>query len=112
MTKILVLDEKQFRELKRIFDATMRTSWMPQDLENTDFFYSIRCAFEDAEKENRSVLEWRDVKEAPSSNAVRVFVEYSDGTFGFVCGHPEIIKDDPEYRRWTYLPNGRSFSND
>ncbi len=52
-----------------------------------------------------SVLEWHDVKEAPSSNAGRVFVEYSGGGFGFVFGHPEIIKDDPDYKRWAYLPD-------
>ena len=52
-----------------------------------------------------SVLEWHDVKEAPSSNAERVFVEYSSGGFGFVFGHPEIIKDDPDYKRWAYLPD-------
>ena len=112
MSKILVLDERQFQELKQIFESTMHNSYVPQDMKITSFYYSIRRAFEDAEKENREVFEWHDMKEAPSSNAVRVFVEHSDGTFGFVFGHPEIIKDDPDYKRWTYLPNGRSFSND
>jgi hypothetical protein len=104
MSKILVLDDRQFQELKRIFDAKMPTPWVMEDLENTNFYYSIQFAFECAEKENRSVLEWHDVKEAPSSNAERVFVERSDGSFGFVFGHPEIIKDDPDYKRWAYLP--------
>jgi hypothetical protein len=104
MSKILVLDDRQFQELKRIFDAKMPTPWVMEDLENTNFYYSIQFAFECAEKKNRSVLEWHDVKEAPSSNAERVFVERSDGSFGFVFGHPEIIKDDPDYKRWAYLP--------
>jgi hypothetical protein len=104
MSKILVLDDRQFQELKRIFESTMQNSFIPQDLETTSFYDSIQRAFEDAEKKNRSVLEWHDVKEAPSSNAERVFVERSDGSFGFVFGHPEIIKDDPDYKRWAYLP--------
>lgn len=62
----------------------------------------IETAIEDQKR--FSVLEWHDVKEAPSSNAGRVFVEYSGGGFGFVFGHPEIIKDDPDYKRWAYLP--------
>jgi hypothetical protein len=104
MTKILVLDDRQFKELKRIFDAKMPTPWVMEDLENTNFYYSIQFAFECAEKKNRSVLEWHDINEAPSSNAERVFVERSDGSIGLVFGHPEIIKDDDDYKRWAYLP--------
>ena len=54
MSKILVLDDRQFQELKRIFESTMQNSFMPQDLETTSFYDSIQRAFEDAEKENRS----------------------------------------------------------
>jgi hypothetical protein len=63
-----------------------------------------RKLLEESKEKRFSVLEWHDVTEAPSSNAERVFVEYSDGGFGFVFGHPEIIKDDPNYKRWSYLP--------
>jgi hypothetical protein len=102
--KILVLDDRQFQELKRIFDAKMPTPWVMEDLENTNFYYSILFAFECAEKENRSVLEWHPMSEAPSSDAGCVLVEYSVGGFGFAFGHTENIKDDPDYKRWSYLP--------
>ena len=72
--------------------------------DDTEDGVKLSDSIEEQAKKNRSILEWHDVSEAPSSNAVRVFVEHSDGTFGFVCGHPEIIKDDPDYKRWSYLP--------
>ena len=59
-----------------------------------------------------SILEWHPMSEAPSSDAGCVLVEYSGGGFGFAFGHTETIKDDPAYKRWSYLPNERSFSND
>jgi hypothetical protein len=63
MSKILVLDDKQFREVKSIYEETMRNSMVPQDMKITSFYHSIRCAFDDAEKKNRSVLEWHPAAE-------------------------------------------------
>jgi hypothetical protein len=55
-------------------------------------------------KKHFSVLEWHPMSEAPSSNAGCVLVEYSGGGFGFAFGHTETLKDDPDYKRWSYLP--------
>jgi len=71
----------------------------------SDQVEQLESVIEESNSKRFSVLEWHDVKEAPSSNAERVFVEYSGGGFGFVFGHPEIIKDDPDYKRWAYLPD-------
>ncbi len=46
MTKVLVLDDRQFQELKRIFEYTMKNFLMPQDMEITSFYDSIQRAFE------------------------------------------------------------------
>jgi len=47
----LILDDKQFREVKSIYEETMRNSMIPQDCAVTNFYASIREAFERAERE-------------------------------------------------------------
>ena len=91
MSKKILIDESLF---ELILSA----------LENESVYRSASKAFREAKGKHYSVLEWHPMSEAPSNNAERVFVEYSDGGFGFVFGHPEIIKDDPDYNRWAYLP--------
>lgn len=60
---ILVLDDEQFREVKITYDAAMRGSFIPQDCEITNFYGSIRDAFERAETEKRTdLLVWHNAK--------------------------------------------------
>jgi hypothetical protein len=111
MTKILVLDDRQFQELKRIFDAKMPTPWVMEDLENTNFYYSIQFAFECAEKKNRSVLEWHPMSEKPKDES-DILVREKDGcvfdTHAFDSvddGDWEIVQGDKnQIVEWTYPP--------
>jgi hypothetical protein len=102
MSKKVVIELSQ--EELELLDTLL---WRGIDESSSDYWddgAKLMANIEEQAKKNRSIIEWHPVSEAPSSNAERVFVEYSDGGFGFVFGHPEIIKDDPDYKRWTYLP--------
>ena len=109
MSKILVLDDQQFQELKQIFESTMYNSYIPQDMEITSFYHSIRCAFENAEKENCSVLKWYPITEKP--NEGKVIVQMRDGSYALDYAvhwgnyRWQFQKANINHvKKWAYLP--------
>jgi hypothetical protein len=108
MTNILVLDDRQFQELKRIFDAKMPTPWVMEDLENTNFYYSIQFAFECAEKKNRSVLEWHPMSEKPEADHVLIRLKTGFVFHDFVTESADDWDLTDHYKddviEWAYLP--------
>ena len=110
MSKILVLDDKQFREVRAIYEETMRNSMVPQDMKITSFYHSIRCAFEDAEKKNRSVLEWHPVSVSPTIKT-KVLLRLNNGNvmpdfvFYFIKSSWAFANHKiDEVKEWAYLP--------
>ncbi len=114
MSKILVLDDRQFQELKRIFESAINNFLIPQDMEITSFYDSIQRAFEDAEKDNRSVLEWHPMSEKPQ--AKKIFIKLKTGKVAIAdawipqfpsadsLGWEIDYFDIDDVIEWAYLP--------
>ena len=119
MSKILVLDDRQFQEMKWIFESTIHNSYIPQDMEITSFYDSIRRAFWDAEKANQDVnskqseqkhsfvLEWHSVIEKPEIDKL-ILIRHESKDFDVYRVCPFLLKsfDRPhnDIKEWAYLP--------
>jgi hypothetical protein len=88
MSKILVLEDRQFYELKWLLESV---------------YDSIQCAFDNVENVNRSVLEWHPVSER-IGKGYDILIRFNNGNVA------PALSDDFDYAiergaiEWAYLP--------
>ena len=120
MSKILVLDDRQYQELKRIFESTMQNSFMPQDMKMTEKRYSVVEWHRLTTVEEDGKKFWLDIPEIERCgkskqvlvkdrheviSAVNVDFEENQGDDGeWVSGVYPDGEDWFDYVAWAYLP--------
>lgn len=104
MSKILVLDDRQFQELKWLLDSKINDYFIPPNKERTSVYDSIQSTFEDAEKENRSVVNWHKYPDEKPKRKGYYYIKFKDDPriCEILLDKNDTILEDGEY--WAEPP--------